>query len=223
MSQPKQPGQKRRGWKKKGWQAREKGSQSAGQALQSILDGGLVAQGAVLAGAVVEADVVLKEPLPLLQRSWAGPVPELLLDSTLHPLHLTVEVGAPGLDAGVADAQAFEQGGEIKAELGAVVRLDAAQGEGERFEEPWKGAADGGGGAFLQHRGPQVAAAVVHQSELVAVLGKVLEVHLGPFSRDRPGVANPIGLRLPRPAQQRPTAAEHPVDATDAAGDDLGS
>src|SRR3989304_4998805 len=43
----------------------------AGQALQSILDGGRVAQGAVLAGAVVEADVVLKEPLPLLQGSWA--------------------------------------------------------------------------------------------------------------------------------------------------------
>src|SRR3990170_1500168 len=194
----------------------------AGQALQSILDGGLVAQGAVLAGAVVEADVVLKEPLPLLQRSWAGPVPELLLDSTLHPLHLTVEVGAPGLDAGVADAQAFEQGGEIKAELGAVVRLDAAQGEGERFEERWKGATDGGGGALLQHSGPQVAAAVVNEGELIAFLGKVLKVHLGPLPGDRPGVANPIGLRLARSAHKRPAAAEHPVDTADAAGNDLG-
>src|SRR3989304_5287952 len=222
MSQPKQPGQKRRGWKKKGWQAREKGSQSAGQALQSILDGGLVAQGAVLAGAVVEADVVLKEPLPLLQRSWAGPVPELLLDSTLHPLHLTVEVGAPGLDAGVADAQAFEQGGEIKAELGAVVRLDAAQGEGERFEERWKGATDGGGGALLQHSGPQVAAAVVNEGELVAFLGKVLEVHLGPLSGDSLGVANPDWFRFARPQRQSPAAAQHPVDAAQAAANEAG-
>src|SRR3989304_1201792 len=108
----------------------------AGQAPQSILDGGGVAQGAVLAGAVVEADVVLKEPLPLQQRSWAGAVPELLLDGTLHPLHLTVEGGAPRPDAGVADAQAFEQGGEIKTELGAVVRLDAAQGGGRSLEAP---------------------------------------------------------------------------------------
>src|SRR3990170_4137486 len=63
-----------------------------GQALESILDGGRVAQGAVLAALVVEADVVLKEPLPLLQRSWADPVPELLLDGALHPFHLAVEV-----------------------------------------------------------------------------------------------------------------------------------
>src|SRR3990172_6239040 len=135
----------------------------AGQALQSILDGGRVAQGAVLAGAVVEADVVLKEPLPLLQRSWADPVPELLLDGALHPFHLAVEVGASGPDASVTDPQPLQETGQVVAELGAVVRLDATKGEGEAPEESWKDPADGSSGASLQDGSRQHGGAVVPQ------------------------------------------------------------
>src|SRR3989337_4381505 len=108
----------------------------AGQALRSVAQGRCVVQGAVLAGAVVEADVVLEEALPLLQRAQPDRVPELLLDGTLNPLHLPVEVGAAWPDACVAYVQGFEQGGKIEAELGAVVGLDAAQREGEALKEP---------------------------------------------------------------------------------------
>src|SRR3990172_11680003 len=44
----------------------------------------------------------------------------------------------------------------------------------------------------------QHAAAVVHQGELVAVLGKVLEVHLGPLPGDSLGIANPDLFRFAR-------------------------
>ena len=112
----------------------------------------------------MEAQVVLEEALPILQRPWSDAVPELLLDGALQPLHLTVEVGASGPDAGVAYVQAAEQCGEIVPELGAVVRLDAAQREGDGLQESWKGSADGGGGAPLQDSGGQEAATVVSAS-----------------------------------------------------------
>jgi hypothetical protein len=88
-----------------------------GQALKSILHGGGVVQSAVEASAVVEAEVVLEEALPVLQRPWSDAVPELLLDGALHPLHLTVEVGASGPDMGMTDAETVEEAGEIAAKL----------------------------------------------------------------------------------------------------------
>src|SRR3990172_4156591 len=75
-----------------------------GQVLESVLQRGSVVQGAVEADAVVEADVVLQEALPLIQGARGDAVPELLLDGALYALHLAVEVGAPRPDAGVTDA-----------------------------------------------------------------------------------------------------------------------
>ncbi len=158
----------------------------------------------------------------VLQRPWADPVPELLLDGALDPLHLTVEVGAAGPDVGMTDAETVEEAGEIAAELGAVVRLDAAHGEGDRLEEAWQGAADSGRGAPLQDGSGQKATAVVHQGQLEASLREVLEVHLRPLPWILLGVADPDGLRLPPEADQCPAAAEHPVQATQAAGDEAG-
>ena len=88
-----------------------------GQALKRILHRCGVVQSAVEAGAVGEAEVVLEEALPILQRPWSDAVPELLLDGALHSLHLTVEVGASGPDMGMADAETVEEAGEIAAEL----------------------------------------------------------------------------------------------------------
>ena len=121
---------------------------------------------------------------------------------------------------GVADAQAAEEDGEITAELGAVVRLYAAQGEGDGLEEAGQGPADSGGGASLQDSGSQEAAAVVDQGELEASLREVLEVHLGPLSWILLGVAGPDGLGFAWSAHQRPAAAEHPVHAAQAATDE---
>jgi hypothetical protein len=101
-----------------------------GQALESILHGGRVVQGTVEADAVVEAYVVLEEAFPVLQRPWSYAVPKLFLDGALDPLHLTVEVGAAGPDVGMTDAETVEEAGEIAAELGAIVGLEAADGEG---------------------------------------------------------------------------------------------
>jgi hypothetical protein len=177
----------------------------------------------VLSAPVVEAYVVLEEAFPVLQWPWSYAVPELLLDGTLNPFHLTVEVGTARPDVGMADAETVEEAGEIAAELGAVVSLDAAQGEGQGLEEPWQGPADSGGGAPLQDSGGQETAAVIDQGELVASLREVHEVHLGSLTRDRLGVAGPDGLGLTGPAHQGPTAAEHPVDAAQAASDEVGS
>src|SRR3972149_5404313 len=98
----------------------------------------------------------------------------------------------------------------------------AAGGEGEAPQDPWKGAADGGSGASLQDSGPQVAAAVVNEGELVAFLGQVLEVHLGALPGNGLGVANPDWFRFARPQRQSPAAAQHPVDAAQAAADEAG-
>jgi hypothetical protein len=53
---------------------------------------------------VVEADEVPEAALSLLQWSRSYAVPELLLDSTLYPLHLAVEVGGARPDSGMTDA-----------------------------------------------------------------------------------------------------------------------
>jgi hypothetical protein len=116
----------------------------------------------------------------------------------LDPLHLAIEVGRAGTDAGVADAQAVQEQAEGAAELGAVVGLDAAKGEGEAVEERRQGTADGGGGALGEDGGSQDAAAVVHQGELVASFGQVHEVHLAPLSREGLSITNPEGLGLTR-------------------------
>ncbi len=55
------------------------------QALKSLLHGSGVVEGAVEAGAVVEADLVPREAFPILQRPWSDAVPELLLDTV--PTH----------------------------------------------------------------------------------------------------------------------------------------
>lgn len=49
---------------------------------------------------------------------------------------------------------------------------------------------------------------------------EVLEVHLSPLPRILLGEAGPDGLRRPPEADQGAAAAEHPVDATQAAGDE---
>ena len=92
---------------------------------------------------VVEAQVVLEEVFPVLQRPGSDAVPELLLNGTLDPLCLAVEVGIARPDVGMTDVETVEEA----AELGAVVGLNAAQGEGDGIKEPGQGPADGGGGA----------------------------------------------------------------------------
>ena len=53
------------------------------------------------------------------------PTPVLLLDSTLYPLHLAVQMRAPGPDAGMVDAPAFQPTANLPAELGTIVSLGA--------------------------------------------------------------------------------------------------
>lgn len=141
----------------------------------------------------LEAQVVVEEAFPVLQRPWSYAVPKLPLDGALDPLPLAVEVGATGLDVGMADAETVEEARQ-----------------------------DGGGGAPLQGGSGEEAAAVVHQGELVAFLREVLEVHLGSLSRDGFPVADPDGFRLARSAHKSATAAENAMDAAQAATDDSG-
>src|SRR3972149_5042488 len=101
-----------------------------------MLQGGGVARGAVRAALVVEAEVVLESASPIGQRSAGYAVPELLLDGPLDTLHLTVEMGCPGSDAGVTYAQALEGPGQLTADLGAVVCLGTAGPEGLRLARP---------------------------------------------------------------------------------------
>jgi hypothetical protein len=176
----------------------------------------------VLAPLVVEADVVVEPALPVFHRRGADAVSELLLDDALDPLQFAVEVGRSRPDPPMAGAQTAEEEGEIVADLEAVVRLDAAQWEGDGLEEPRKGATDGSSGALLSDRCGEQPAAVVHQGELLASLGEVLEVHLGLFSWQGLSVARPDGLRLAGPAHQSATTAEDPVHAAQAAGDEAG-
>jgi hypothetical protein len=103
----------------------------------------------VLAAPVVEADVVLKPAFPLSQRPWSDAVPELLLGGALHPFYLAIEMGAAGSDAGVADAQVPEQASEIATELGAVIRLNAVDWEGQLPQQMRQDSAYGGSGTLL--------------------------------------------------------------------------
>jgi len=146
----------------------------------------------------------------------------LLPDSTLHPLHLAIEVRGARPDAGVADAQAAEEEGKGAAKLGAVVGLDAGEGEGKGAEEVGHGSADGGGGALGEDGGSQKAAAVIHQGELVAFFGQVHEVHLAPLSRQGLGIAGPHRLGLAGMEDQGAGSLEDAVDAAQAARDEAG-
>jgi hypothetical protein len=51
---------------------------------------------------------------------------------------------------------------------------------------------------------------------------EVFEVHLGTLAWDGFGVADPDGLGFARTTHQSATAAEYPVDATQAAADEAG-
>jgi hypothetical protein len=52
-----------------------------------------------------------------------------VLDGTLHPSHLAVEVGAARPDVGVSDAVGPKPVADLLTELAAVVGLNTAQGE----------------------------------------------------------------------------------------------
>jgi hypothetical protein len=71
----------------------------------------------------------------------------------------------------MTDAQAVEEEGEGTTKLGAVVGLDAGEGEGKGAEEAWQSKADGGGGALGEDGGGQKAATVIDQGELIATFG----------------------------------------------------
>ena len=75
--------------------------------------------------------------LPGWPRRPYDPAPILLPDGVLHPLHLAVEMRAPGPDAGVANAPAFRPTASLPAELGTVVCLDAVRGEGKGGRKPF--------------------------------------------------------------------------------------
>ncbi|OGO09487.1 MAG: hypothetical protein A2Y61_07950 [Chloroflexi bacterium RBG_13_60_13] len=103
----------------------------------------------MLAAPVVEANVVLQPAFPMSQLSWAHGVPKFLLNGTLDPLHLAIEVRRARSDAGVADAQTLQQASEIAAELGTVVRLDTVHREGQVLQQTWEDAAHGGCSALF--------------------------------------------------------------------------
>ena len=68
----------------------------------------------------------------------------------------------------------------------------------------------------------QKAAAIIHQSKLVASLGQVHEVHLGPLPREGLGVTGPYRLGLAGMEDEGAGPLEDAVDAAQAAGDEAG-
>jgi hypothetical protein len=102
---------------------------------------------------VVEADVVLKQVFPMLEWARVDTIPEFLLNGALHAFHLPVEAGSPGSYPCMPDAQSLEKVAQLAAELRTVVRLDAAQREGERLEKAGEGPTDSGHRPLFQNSG----------------------------------------------------------------------
>ena len=96
-----------------------------------VLPRGAVVQGAMEALVVVGAQVALEASLPGRTGRRCQAIPVFLFDGTLHSFHLTVEVRATWPDAAVADVTGPEPATHLLTKLGAVISLDAAQGEGE--------------------------------------------------------------------------------------------
>jgi len=115
-------------------------------------------------------------------------------------------------------AQALQERGELPPELRAVVRLDAAEREGNGAQEARKSSADGARRSPLQDSGRQKTAAVIDAGELEAALGEALEVHLSPLAGKGFGIADPVGLGLARTTHKRATASQDAIHAAQAAG-----
>lgn len=97
------------------------------------------------------------------------------LDGALEAFDLAVEAWCTRSDAGVADTEAAQEGGELAAELGAVVCLDTAQREADVRKQPREDGADLCLRPFLENASSSHPATVIDQSDLEEALWRVLE------------------------------------------------
>jgi hypothetical protein len=116
-----------------------------------------------------------------------GATVELVLVGPMAALHLAIHFGASGRDAAMGDPQIVEVPGEVRAELGAVVRLNPLDGDREGLTQcldEGDGRLDGVVVIDLQDA---VSRGLVDGRELIQAAGPeldVLHVHLNRLSWD---------------------------------------
>jgi hypothetical protein len=120
----------------------------------------------------------------------------------------------------MADACPSEEFSERLTEFRAVIGLNAANGEGDAPQKTGQHLTDGGTGAPSEHRSSENATAVVDESELIAALGKVKQVHLRPLTRQSFRVALPMWFGPATTGDKGAGATENPVDTGEAAGNE---